>query len=79
MLKADLRGLPPTLVITAQYDVLHDEGVTLVAQLKAVGVAVQHLETPGVIHGFMVMQRLLPQARAGVSTISAHLRSALSL
>lgn len=79
LLKTDLRGLPPTLVITAQYDVLHDEGVTLVAQLKAAGVAVQHLETPGVIHGFMVMQRLLPQARAGVSTISAHLRSALSL
>lgn len=79
LLKAELRGLPPTLVITAQYDVLHDEGIALIARLRQAGVAVQHLDATAVIHGYMVMQRLLPQARAGLSAISTHLRSALLL
>ena len=79
LLAADLSGLPPTVVITAEYDVLHDEGVALAGKLREAGVTTEHLDVPGVIHGYLVMQRLLPQARSSLRAISEHLGLALSL
>jgi acetyl esterase len=74
----ELKGLPPTLVVTAQFDVLHDDGVALNKRLLACGVDSQLLEVPGVIHGYLVMQRLLPQARATLRSIAAHLTENLA-
>jgi acetyl esterase len=50
---ADLTGLPPTLLATAEHDPLRDEGNALAQQLRDVGVEVQHVQNGGLVHGFL--------------------------
>ncbi|MGB3023867.1 MAG: alpha/beta hydrolase [Candidatus Saccharimonadales bacterium] len=45
--------LPPTLIITAEYDVLRDEARDFYAQMRNLGKACQYEEIRGVWHGFM--------------------------
>ncbi len=73
LLAHDLPTLPPTLVVTAECDVLHDEGLAFAGALSNAGVAHAYLEEPGMIHGFMRFRGLLEQSRALPGRIGAQL------
>ncbi|MFI6044528.1 alpha/beta hydrolase [Nocardia sp. NPDC051321] len=64
LLHADLRGLPPAIVGTAEFDPLRAEGEALADKLGVEGVAVTHIPGPGLVHGFFLMQDLVPAAAA---------------
>lgn len=64
LLKADFRGLPPTVIATAEYDPLHDEGVELAAKMCAAGISVRHVPGEGLVHGYFLMQGFVPAAAA---------------
>ena len=62
LVKAKLNGLPPTMIILAEIDPLHDEGKLLADKLEAAGVKVTHKDYSGVTHEFFGMGVLVPQA-----------------
>jgi acetyl esterase len=73
LLAEDLHCLPPTLVVTAQCDVLHDEGQAFAAALRNAGVVCDYLEIPAMIHGCLRFRAALRQARELPAQITARL------
>jgi acetyl esterase len=63
LLAHDLHRLPATLLVAAECDILHDEGVAFAGALANAGVRHEHLEIPGMIHGFLRFRAHLRQAR----------------
>ena len=61
--KADLHGLSPATVITAEIDPLHDEGVALADKLKQAGVQVEVHDYKGVTHEFFGMGKVVGKAK----------------
>jgi acetyl esterase len=49
---ANLGGVAPAIVVTAECDVLHDDGANYAEALRRAGVAVEYREYPGMIHAF---------------------------
>jgi acetyl esterase len=77
-LAADLAGMPSTLIITAEYDVLRDEGADYADALIAAGVPTVHVRYAGMNHGFARKLVLLDAARAAADQIASSLRAALT-
>ncbi|GAB1645564.1 alpha/beta hydrolase [Krasilnikovia sp. MM14-A1259] len=74
----DLAGMPPTLLITAEYDVLRDEGAEYADALLAAGVPVVHVRYAGVNHGFARKLAVFDAARCAADHIAVTLRAALT-
>ena len=65
----DLTGLPQTYLEVAQYDCLHDEGVSYARALERSGVKVELHEIAGAMHGYDIakntnfMQKIMAQRK----------------
>jgi acetyl esterase/lipase len=85
--KADLRasplrtpklaGQPPTLIITAGFDPLRDEGHAYAEKLRKADVDVVYREYPGQIHAFVSLTKAIPQGMACTLEIAEYLRQRL--
>ena len=73
---ASFAGLAPAVVVTAECDVLHDEGIDYIAALRAAGVPVEHHTYAGVIHGFFVMSPAVDEAGRAQRAVIDRLRDA---
>lgn len=77
---AELKMMPPTLVITAECDVLRDEAETFGHKLGDAGVQVTAVRYAGVLHGFLVIDELAgaPQTLSAMRLLTSELRSAFT-
>ena len=73
LLAPDLRSQPATLIITAAYDPLRDEGEAYAARLKEAGVPAALYRAPDVLHGFFS----LPPAFSAVREVYRQLAAFL--
>jgi acetyl esterase len=73
-----LRGLPPTVVLVDEADVLRDEGEAYAAKLRAAGVPVTAVRYDGICHDFMMLDPLSQTnaTRAAIAQATALFRNA---
>jgi acetyl esterase len=72
----DVGGLPPAVVLTAEHDVLRDEGEAYAERLSAAGVAVDFRRHAGQMHGFFTLL-MLPGSERGFQQVVKAVRACL--
>ncbi|MGH3717075.1 MAG: alpha/beta hydrolase, partial [Micromonosporaceae bacterium] len=77
-LTAELAGLPPALVITAEYDPLCDEGEAYAMALAAAGVPAVLVRYQGINHGFVRKLAIFDAAGAAIDQAATALAAALA-
>ena len=78
LVKADLKGLPSTTLITAEIDPLRSQGQLLADKLKAAGVSVDYRNYDGVAHEFFGMGAVVSKAKQAVAQAAEGLRRGFS-
>jgi acetyl esterase len=71
--RADVAGVAPAIVATAEFDPLRDEGAAYAARLRDAGVPAEYVPGPGLIHGFAGFLGVVDAAEASLGTILASL------
>ncbi|MEM9725486.1 MAG: alpha/beta hydrolase [Pseudomonadota bacterium] len=62
LLEPDLSGLAPAIIVPAEVDILHDEGVDYAKRITAAGGRAEVIEGEGMIHPFFSMPHMIPAA-----------------
>lgn len=75
---ADLHGLPPTTIISAQIDPLRSEGEALAQRLQGLGLPVEQRTYPGVTHDFFGMGAVVFQARQAEEFAATRLKTSMA-
>ncbi|QCB97880.1 alpha/beta hydrolase [Arthrobacter sp. PAMC25564] len=70
-----LAGLAPALVVTAEHDILRDEGEAYAARLEESGVNVEHHRWPGQMHAFFSMVNVLPASADVMNLVANSIRT----
>lgn len=78
LLAENLAGLPPAMVMTAEFDPLRDEGEAYAGRLRETGTPVHSRRYEGMIHGFVSMGDVFPEAREALKEIGRWLRDAFA-
>lgn len=71
---ADHRGLPPAFIVTADHDLLRDDGARYARCLRTAGVAVRYVNYPDMPHGFLSQPRLCADAPGALTDIVEEMR-----
>lgn len=79
LVSANLTGLPPTIIITAEIDPLQSEGLKLAEKLKADGVTVNSKNYDGVTHEFFGMGAVVPEAKDAELYAAGQLKKAFGI
>jgi acetyl esterase len=74
----DLVGVAPAIVVVAECDPLRDEGIAYAGLLGHFQVPVEILEAEGMVHGFLEMGGVVPEALAIVDDLAEHLQRLVS-
>jgi acetyl esterase len=69
----DLKGAPPAIVVVAECDPLRDEAVAYAGLLEHFGVRVELLEAEGMIHSFLRLPTIVPEAKDIVDDLAEHM------
>jgi acetyl esterase len=77
LLASDLRGLPPAYVITAECDMLRDQGEAYARKLQAAGIAVELKRYDGMLHPFFSLGGIVDGGREAITDAASKLRAAL--
>lgn len=79
LVKANLKGLPPTTIITAELDPLHDDGELLAKKMKDAGVTIDYINYDGVTHEFFGMAAVVPEAKQAQAVAVSQLRKVFGM
>lgn len=71
----NLKGLPFTQIITAEYDVLREEGEIYGAKLKEAGVNIELIQYDGMLHGFMHFSAAFDDGKQAVLDLGNAMKS----
>jgi acetyl esterase len=78
LLVPSLAGVAPAIIIAAECDVLHDEGLAYAERLKAAGVAVEYRKYAGMIHAFFGMMPAVDAAMNAQRAVWAAFKQAFA-
>ena len=69
----ELGGLPPAIVVTAEYDPLRDQDLDYAKKLEQAGVNIQLLDYQGMVHGFVQLPSFFEQGKDAITKIAAEI------